>query len=432
MENIFIDMVGSGLEILVAMLFYKVFWKAKNVRNYKYLLGFLLVASINVFVTTFAQNPIVLPSVSVVIMFFLSFYFVSSVVDKIWYSSMISAILFASEMVIGFLLAQTLNIPINQIQDTMPAYIFGALMSKLFALFLVYTIKIIIKNNDQLGDRQFNSVMALMPIQSVILCFVVYSFTINVTDPGQYTFGVISVFISLGLVFIIMVVLNNQHKALGYKKEYELAQIRLKSQIDHYQKLYAAQQEVKSIRHSIRDSLIAISGMLSDGKTQEAINHIVSIHSELNKTSTIVDTGLPPVDAILNAKINKAGEYGVNIIYKVLIDGKVMIDQFDLAVIISNALENAIEGITRADTTERDILLQIASKGEYISIIVKNHAPAPMNENFQTSKPDKSNHGFGIPQMQTIADKYNGDIQPEFDQESGVFILLVLLRNQHL
>jgi len=41
-----------------------------------------------------------------------------------------------------------------------------------------------------------------------------------------------------------MIILNKQQKALVYKRDYEVAQARLKMQIEHYQAIYQEQQRV--------------------------------------------------------------------------------------------------------------------------------------------------------------------------------------------
>ena len=237
------------------------------------------------------------------------------------------------------------------------------------------------------------------------------------------------------MVFVAMLMLGSQRRTLFHNREYALAQYRLRTQIEHYGKLYESQHEVRSIRHELGNNLIAISGMLEKGLTGEAIDRIRSIRADVGRTAIIVDTGLPSVDAVISAKMGTSAAHGIIIQYKVIIENGLHMDQFDLAAVVANALDNAIEGILRSETcveAYRRILLHISSVSEYISILVENHVSAPVNKNFETTKPDKQNHGFGLAQIRSIAKKYSGDVQPEYDPSICRFSLNVLLKNRSL
>ena len=229
-----------------------------------------------------------------------------------------------------------------------------------------------------------------------------------------------------------MIILNKQQKALIYKRDYEVAQARLKMQIEHYQAIYQEQQRIKSIRHDINNNLIAISGMLKNRQVQEAVAQINKICDNVVKISDTVNTGFPPIDAILSTKIAKARESDIEIVYSILIDGELYIDQFDIAVILANALDNAIEGIMQSDNVERKIAVNISRAAEYISIFIENNATGLIYNDFLTTKPDGNNHGFGMAQMTEVAQKYNGSLRPSYDSQLKKFSLKGMLKNQQM
>jgi hypothetical protein len=343
----------------------------------------------------------------------------------------ISAILFVAEQLTGVFFVRVINISIELVQNNVTTYTVGVLVSKLFALFLVFILRSVMKDNKFETDKQFNFLMAFMPIQSIVLCILVYYNTISSDTQESTPLGAPAVILSLLLVFIIMFVLNNQRKAFIYKRDYEQAHLSLKMQFEQYQNLYQSQSELRSIRHDITNNLIAISGMLENGLVDDAINSIKAISSDVKRTADIIDTGIPAIDAVLNAKVARANESDIRIIYKIILENDLGIDQIDIAVIIASALDNAIEGILRSNDVAKSIFLNVKSgASDYIHIIVENFTTGTVNEDFQTTKSDKINHGFGIARMRSIAEKYNGDIQPSYDQHSGKFSLNVLLENR--
>ena len=200
-------------------------------------------------------------------------------------------------------------------------------------------------------------------------------------------------------------------------------------QVEHYQNLYSAQREIRTIRHNISDNLVAISALLTAGQIDEAIERITGIYSDAEKITYIVDTGHPPIDAVIQEKLIKSENSNIHIEYKIIFDTIVLVDQFDIAILIANALDNAIEGVLRSDNNNRQITLDIAGTSDYISILVENHASGPIFDDFRTSKAEKANHGFGLEYMRAIAKKYDGDIHPEYSKETQLFRLEILLRN---
>ena len=427
--RIIVDLLGTGLEIYVALIFYATFGELKKPGKYLFLLGLLFVAALNVIATQSSQNAFLLPVIFLALMFFLSFYFASSITSKILLASIITAIFFAAEMLTVIFTVKLMGISVVAIQNSFAAYSLGILTSKLLALLLVHIIRLLTSRYKQESDQQFNLLMLFLPLQALILCFIVYALIPSFEQPRVANLSMLAVIFSICLVFIGMYLLNNQRKALVFKKEYEFSQRRLKAQIEHYQILYQAQQNLKAIRHDLGNNLLAISGMLSNGRAEDALKHIERIRMDIRKTASIVNTGIPPLDAVLNAKLGKAANSQAHVDYKVMIDDKLNLDPFDLAALVANALDNAIEGVQRTDGDDREISLSVSSVADYISILVKNPATGPIDEDFKTSKPDKDNHGFGIEQMKAIALKYDGDLQLAHDPTTGVFSLKVLLKN---
>ena len=367
----------------------------------------------------------------ILLKFTLSYFFNSGVTYKILLTLLVAAIALAAEMIIGIILVQVIDIPLEYIQTSMPLYMFGVLTSNLFVIFAVFTIRILKKKKKKNADMQFNILMAFMPIQSIILCYIVFVNSI-IDQQHSLTVGLTAIFLSIFLISITMIILNRYQAALLYKSEYELEQAKLKMQIDHYQEIYQEQQRVKSMRHDIGNNLISISGLLKHDKIQDAIEKINEISKAVEKTTDTVDTGLPPIDAILSAKIAKAKASGIKIVSSVFLDSDLFVDQFDIAAIIANALDNAIEGIERSEGQDKEILFNMGRTADYISILIENYTGGPVYNDFQTTKPDKSDHGFGMTQIKEIVAKYNGSFQPFYNIEEEKFTLRVMLKNQHI
>jgi len=154
------------------------------------------------------------------------------------------------------------------------------------------------------------------------------------------------------------------------------------------------------------------------------------IHRDIIQTEISNFFGSSSSVVIDSFSISKAQDCDIRITDNIILEKDLKIDSFDLASLLANALENAIEGIKRSDGVERKITLYIDSKPDVISIVIENNTTGPVLSNFQTTKKDKKSHGFGLPQMKAIVNKYNGDIHPKYDPETGKFTLSILLRKE--
>jgi hypothetical protein len=395
-------------------------------------MGFSAVAVLNIAAINWFQNQIILPAAYILIILLLSWYFKSSITSKILYALIFSALLMASESLTGVVLTHIFQYPIEDVQSSAVAYAVGLFGSKLFALMIIYLIRIFFpaKKCWSSEDKWFNVLMLLLPLQSLLLCFVVQGF-IAISANGLTIFlGEAALASSFILIGITTFIINNQLKAMMYKRESEEAARRLQIQMEHYDELYSAQKEIRAIRHDMKDRLVALYGLLESGRVDEAMKYIAGSQDEIQLTERVIDTGFPDVDAILNTKINKAAAIGVLIECTIMIDKGLSIDQFDLAIVLAKALDNAVEAASSALCSNTDVKLVVSCKSEYISILVENYTSDKFAGNPRPRNTDAENHGFGIPQMRAIASKYNGALTTVFDEKTGKFALKILLENR--
>lgn len=101
----------------------------------------------------------------------------------------------------------------------------------------------------------------------------------------------------------------------------------------------------------------------------------------------------------------------------------------DLNVLLANLSSNAMEAAQC--TEEKQVEIRIEKKRAYLQIMVTNSVngnPLRDNPGLATSKEDKELHGFGLPIVRSIAEKYQGMIQ--MDSKEGTMKIDVLLLDE--
>ena len=428
-----IDLLGCIFEVYLAILFFKTFWLMKSQKKRFFVICYCGASALVLTATSFFQNRALLIVAFLLIFFLLGFYFESTILAKVLIILLFAAIVLVSEIVIGVLEIGVLGESILSIQEKMTAYLFGTIGSKLLTLSVIYLFRLFSRPYDnQISSKWFNLSMLLLPLQSLLLCFMLHSVVMKADDSFIVLLSMLALFFSIILIFLTMFIINHQLKSMWYKHQYESSEQRLRSQVEYYNDLHKAQQEIRSIRHDMKQKLIAYLGLLESGKADEAVKNIRETVSLVHATESASEIGLPSVDAVLNTIIKKAGDCGIAIRHKILIGGELYIDQFELSLLLSNALENALEAVIKSTGIDTDIQLRISEKPGYLHVCVENYTSEKINDNLMTTKADKVNHGFGIRNMKNIVSKYDGSFQTDFNQGNGKFSLNMLLKNHAL
>ncbi len=139
-----------------------------------------------------------------------------------------------------------------------------------------------------------------------------------------------------------------------------------------------------------------------------------------------IDTGNPLLDAVMTAKRADAPQIPFDVSIPPLVDTQ--IDQMDIAMLLATALDNAIEGCE--GYSEPYIRIKMVQQGRTLSVLAQNPTNHPVrekNHRLITQKDDANQHGYGVPGMERIANKYHGHLSWSLQDE--VFSLCVLLQD---
>jgi len=118
--------------------------------------------------------------------------------------------------------------------------------------------------------------------------------------------------------------------------------------------------------------------------------------------------------AILNYKLSAAREEKIELKLDVSVPEGLKLNEFDLAVILGNLLDNAIEACAAIGEGRRYIGLNLLYRPDYLIIQVENpvnRESAAQGGKNHTTKPDAENHGFGLNNIEYLVNKHNGLIK---------------------
>lgn len=189
-------------------------------------------------------------------------------------------------------------------------------------------------------------------------------------------------------------------------KEYERY---MRLQEEHIQVVIEKDENLRRFRHDMRAHIIAMEAIANKDKNEEMLKYIESMKAEAAINAVRQYTGLVSVDAVVSELCHRAEKEGIIINWEGRLCALPHISVYDLCIIFSNLLSNAIEACERIEEGVKKIAVKIYCYENRIFISIKNTF-AGKQLNLESAKTDWKNHGFGIRNVQEKVKKYNGEL----------------------
>ena len=197
--------------------------------------------------------------------------------------------------------------------------------------------------------------------------------------------------------------------------------------------------DMRGLRHDMRSHIANISLLVKNvaGSVNEELeSYIGKMEKTVSKLDFTYQTGNPITDIIIHQKGQEAEKKQIQFKVDFAYPPNLLIDIYDIAVILNNALENAIEACRKAEGNKQ-IKLHSYVKGSLFFIEVENDFSEDIIIEKESGLPVSSKesgklHGIGISNIQRCAKKYKGDIDIEISDTDGrkKFSLTVMMNGK--
>lgn len=219
------------------------------------------------------------------------------------------------------------------------------------------------------------------------------------------------------------------------KSNSEAEKLKMQKQQDEYRMHYAEgikeqYEEMRRIRHDMKQNLTVISTLYKEGKYTEAGAYADKISDNISKPDIFIDVGNDFINAILNSKLSIAKARGIDVMCASSsnIGG---IEDTDLCNLLGNMLDNAIEAAEKCSSGFIEVTIN--SSNDKIQVTVANSIQSSVlknNRKLTTTKPDSSFHGYGVKTIRAIAEKYDG--MANFYEDENMFYCQVIMYSRIL
>lgn len=188
-------------------------------------------------------------------------------------------------------------------------------------------------------------------------------------------------------------------------------------------------EELRKLRHDLRNHLSYIGALLEQQKYDEAKKYFSSMSVDVSAPLGYTDSGNDAVNAIVNFGRMRASSMGVTLAPKLSVPAQLPIPDNELCSLLSNLLDNAMEAAAQSEAEDKTVELSVFRREDHLLIDVRNPVSADVSPEKRLSlvstKQDSQLHGYGTKIIRSIAKQYNGVCR--FDMEDGRFIASVML-----
>ena len=185
------------------------------------------------------------------------------------------------------------------------------------------------------------------------------------------------------------------------------------------------QEQIRLLKHDMKNHTLVILSYLEENQVDEAKVYAGEILNKLNRMYTYVNVGNALLNYIINHKLSEAKEQGLEIKAEISNLPFDYMDSVDFSALLNNILDNAIRGAL--SSKEQKLEVQIYLQNGMDIITVKNSIDESVldkNPELISSK-EESGHGYGMKQIKSIVEKYDGMI--DIYEKNEMFIVSVML-----
>lgn len=216
-------------------------------------------------------------------------------------------------------------------------------------------------------------------------------------------------------------------KFLSRKMDKQLASYQQELIETHYQEVDNMYQQIRGWRHDYRNHIQTMKAYAASGDWDAIRQYLDLLDEDLTTVDTVIKTGNPMTDAILNSKISLARSKNIPVVADAHIPLKLKSSELDLCCILGNLFDNAIEASLKLPEEERMIRVYMDMKNTQLYISFTNFTATgklkKQGNLFRSTKGD--GHGFGLVRIDAIVERLDGYISR--NSEEGAFTTEILL-----
>lgn len=422
-----LEMLYTGIETLIITLMIFLYFgpTSKLTKINVFVLSYILIFGIITLITAFSTSWIMtMFSFVISLALILTFLYNGKISEKFLIAFLINSIIAIININTFTFMSKITGVDYQSIAKNNDMIRFTSVMITKVLFFIASTVIVTLKKRHSIMLKKAEVIMIVstMIISGILLSIVRNLIYKSTEDYELFLIIVLCILLLNILQYFIIVYISQKNKS---EKNISLMEMQIEMQKNNISDLEKNYAETAKLRHDFNNYIscaIELAGKNNDNEVVKYLSEFTDKRIKPAKPYVILKRSA--IGAVVNSKLSEAKN--LNIQTKCIIQNELDdIDELDLAILLANLLDNAIEACVQNKDTS-DILLKIWCDSGFHCMELSNTIESDVllnNPNLKTSKKDSEVHGIGLQTIKDIVSQNNGIIT--FKQKDGRFFVYI-------
>ena len=187
----------------------------------------------------------------------------------------------------------------------------------------------------------------------------------------------------------------------------------------------AAEDMIRTERHDLRHRLQTAAELVSRGERESALEFLDSAQERLNERKAVRWCRPPVLDAVFSSYFDQAQNQGIPVEARISLPDTLPVDEGELAIVLANALENAIHACQSLPAGARKISCKVIARPSLMIEIANPVAGAVEFDSQGLPAAAGEGHGLGTRSIAAFCQKHG--FLYHFAAKGGWFRLRLVL-----
>ena len=282
---------------------------------------------------------------------------------------------------------------------------FGLVLYQLVRYVLTSYLQRQRRENREIYNNRLYGWIALIPILSILLIFLFVKEELK-SEQSNYLYCY-SLVIILTIINVVIYNIFEKNDELYREKLIDNYTIqKLKNREKYYKNLEEYQQEIRMLKHDLKNQMTAIGGYLDQDDINHARQALYLLQNHIAQREKVYYTRNVAINSVLNAKEIEIQAKGIEYDFQVKMPETIKMYESDLISVVGNLLDNAIEACSIVKE-KKYIKFDLYYYGSSIVISCENSTASRVT-NLKTRKPNRPYHGLGLKSIDRVIERYSG------------------------
>lgn len=231
-------------------------------------------------------------------------------------------------------------------------------------------------------------------------------------------------------VLLILLLVVKVMKTRQMEQENMMMQSQMEAMEEFYQAIQNRIEATRRYRHDLAKHIQTLEILMEKYAQPEQLRECIEdMKSEYDSVRKDIYCHDDLVDSICSIKNDQCREEDIPLEIKISETFYSGIQELDMAALLHNLLDNAIEANLRIPKEEkRGIWFSMDREGDEVLLQVDNQIRGGEKVDFRTKKKQKEEHGIGMQIISSVVEKYHGKKTYTVDEEAGKMRVEIMLK----